>query len=155
MSSEPPTTADPQNTGVSWRARPVLYPNIYVWFVFVAALDIMCTYIILHPVLFPDVLPPAAMPTTDDLDEHFIYALEPRGREVNWLAAWVIEHGGMPGKVAYKFSLVMLIVLICEVVGHQRYRLGRKLAEWSVAITAVPVVVAIVQILRDIIHQST
>ncbi|RMF83910.1 MAG: hypothetical protein D6744_03945 [Planctomycetota bacterium] len=130
----------------------MLYPNVYVWFVFVAALDVMCTYVILHPVLFPAPLPPAATPESPDLDAHLLSAAEPRGQEVNALAAWVIEHGGMPGTVGYKFSLVLLIVLICEIVGRRRYRLGRRLAEWSVAITTIPVIVAIVQIARDVLR---
>ena len=50
------SSVSPPATG--WK-RSVLYPNAYVWFVFLAALDIMLTYLILHPVLFfrdPDML---------------------------------------------------------------------------------------------------
>lgn len=97
---------------------PVLYPNSYVWYVFFASLDIMMTWIILH------------------LD----------GREVNWLARMVIETGGLAGTVLYKFALVLLVVVICEIVGRFNDAKGRKLAEWSVAITIVPVAFAALQL---------
>jgi hypothetical protein len=105
-----------------WR-RPVLYPNVYVWYVLLSALDIMLTWTILH------------------LD----------GVELNLLADWVIHHGGLPGMVAYKFVLVLLVVAICEVVGRRRDRVGRRLSEWAVAITAVPVGVAFAQLALDVL----
>jgi hypothetical protein len=95
------------------------YPNHYVWFVFLASLDIMLTWIILL------------------LD----------GRELNPLADAVIRHLSLPGLVGFKFCLVVGVVVVAEVVGRRNNKAGRKLAEWFVAISAIPVVVALVQLL--------
>jgi len=127
------------------RRRHVLYPNAYVWFVFLAALDIMCTYMIMHPALFHhpsrETIGPANPPSA-------LHA-EPRGRELNPLAAGIIDQYGVPGKVVYKFSLVILVIVICEIVGRVKFASGKRLAEWAVALTAIPVVVAIVQMAVD------
>ena len=114
-------------------ARPVRYPNAYAWFVFLAALDIMLTYLILNPVLF-----------ARDAE-----MTQSRGREANAVANWVLEHWGVPGITFFKFALVVLVVIVCEVVGRYKEETGRRLAEWSVAITSIPVVVAIVQMVAD------
>ena len=110
------------------------YPNAYVWFVFLASLDILLTYMILHPILF------AADPTMT----------ESRGAEENSLANWVIETWDVPGMVVFKFLLVIFVVLLCEIIGRQREDTGRRLAEWAVAITVIPIVVGLVQMGRDL-----
>lgn len=110
-------------------AAHVLYPQAYVWYVFLAALDVMFTYLILHPI-FAD-----------------------RGVEMNVLASWVIHRAGLPGMAVYKFALVLIVVTICELVGRRRYQLGRRLAEWCVAISAVPIIVAVVQMVRDLVAE--
>jgi len=97
----------------------VLYPNLYVWFVFVASLDIMMTWIVLWF----------------------------QGREVNVLAHWVLNRWGLPGMVSFKFILVVFVVLICEVVGRRRLETGRGLARWAVALNSVPVALAFAQLL--------
>ena len=99
--------------------RAVLYPNVYVWYVLLASLDVMLTTVILAA----------------------------GGYEMNSLADRVLGRWGLPGLVVFKFSLVLLVVAICEVVGRRNDRTGRKLAEWAVAITAIPVVVSLVQLL--------
>ncbi len=101
-----------------WRGA-VLYPNVYVWYVLLASLDVMLTAVIVAA----------------------------GGHEVNSLADRVLGRWGLPGLVVFKFSLVLLVVAICEVVGRRNDRTGRKLAEWAVAITAIPVVVSLVQLL--------
>lgn len=135
---EPPSSRESGTGGRArsrrLRAQPVRYPNAYVWFVFLAALDIMLTYLILHPVLF-------ARDAT---------MTESRGREANALANWVLEHWGVPGMTAFKFGLVLLVVVVCEVVGRHKDETGRRLAEWSVAVTSIPIVVAIVQMVSDL-----
>jgi len=102
--------------------RVALFPNCYVWYVFFAALDVMLTTVVLHL----------------------------GGSEVNLLADWVLTRYDLPGVVTFKFSLVVLVVCICETVGRRHYRVGRKLAEWAVAITAIPVILALVQILIEL-----
>ena len=116
-----------------WRA---LYPNIYVWFIFLAALDAILTALILHPVLYAGNLE----------------MTESRGGEANSIAAWIIEHGDVPGMVAFKFVLVTLVIIICEIIGRRRADVGRRLAEWAVAITTIPVAVALYQMGRDVFY---
>ena len=94
------------------------YPNAYVWFVFLSALDILLSWLILSL----------------------------NGVELNPLADAVVSHVGLPGMVGFKFGLVVLVVVMAEVIGRRRDRVGRKLAEWAVAITAIPVVLALVQL---------
>lgn len=106
----------------SVRTRPVLHPNLYVWFVFLSSLDLMLTWIVLH------------------LD----------GVEVNILANWVIDRYGLFGAVSFKFGLVALVVCICEAVGRRQPTTGRSLAQWAVAISLVPVVLAFVQLLLEV-----
>ena len=103
--------------------RAALYPDLYVWYVLFAALDIMLTWIVLHF----------------------------EGEEVNPVALGILQRYGLAGMVAYKFMLVTLVILICETVGHARDRVGRKLAEWAVAITAIPVIIALTQLFQRMI----
>lgn len=95
---------------------PVRHPAAYGWFIFVSALDVMLTWIIL---------------------------LVMDGIEVNPIAHAVIQHAGLRGLVVFKFTLVVFVIVMCEWVSRRNARAGVKLAEWSVAITAIPVVIAL------------
>lgn len=97
------------------KKREVLFPNGYVWFVLVSALDIMLTWVVLHA----------------------------GGREANALAERVIFHFGLPGLVAYKFVLVIVVVAICEFVGRRKRETARKLLSVGIMITCMPVVLAL------------
>jgi Domain of unknown function (DUF5658) len=92
----------------------VIFPNGYVWFVFVSALDIMLTWVVLHL----------------------------GGREANGLANEIIYRYGLPGLVIFKFALVILVVLICEVVGRRKHESARLLLSVGIMITCMPVVLA-------------
>lgn len=96
----------------------MLHQQAYVWFVFVSALDIMLTWVILLL----------------------------GGSEVNVVADAVIEHAGLSGIVMYKFCLVVFVIILSEAVGRRNAGAGRKLAEWSIAITAIPVVLSVIQL---------
>jgi hypothetical protein len=110
MPDETPHEAERQLT---WRSiPPVRYPNSYVWFVFFSALDVMLTWKILLQ----------------------------GGTEVNPIADVVIQGWGLAGAILFKFSLTVFVILICEVVGRKRDRLGRTLAGVAVALSAIPVV---------------
>ena len=104
-----------------WR-KPVLYPGLYVWFVFVSAMDLMLTWIIIYL----------------------------GGREVNPVADAVIWKGGLWGLVFFKFVLVTIVILICEMIGRRRMRVGRMIARFAVAITCVPVALALMQLARGV-----
>lgn len=95
-----------------WGAATAMrYPNAYVWLMFVSALDVMLTWRI----------------------------LETGGTEVNPLAAAVIESWGLPGAIAFKFSLMVFVIVVCEVAGRSRDFLGRGLAYLAVAVSSIPV----------------
>lgn len=91
---------------------PVLFPDRYLWLVFLSALDLMLTRVIL-----------------------FL-----GGTEVNPLAEQVIVHWGMPGLSMFKFAIVAFVILACEYVGRISRQQGRRLAIIGVCIAAFPVV---------------
>lgn len=99
--------------------RAVLYPNAYVWYVFAGCLDLMLTNTVM--VYFG-------------------------AREVNALAARTIDRFGFAGLIALKFSTVVLVLVVCEVVGRRKVEVGRRLSEWAVALSSVPVVVTLAQV---------
>jgi len=108
-----------------WQPAPwyhVLYPGVYVWYVFVSALDVMFTWVVLH------------------FD----------GVEVNQVANAVLMKWDLPGMVVFKFVLVSLVICICEFVGRQRPKLGQYLGEWAVGITCIPVLLAALQLIVDL-----
>jgi hypothetical protein len=107
--------------------RPVLFPQAYSWFVALAAIDFLFTMVILQ---------------------------DPNGRELNVLADWVIQHSGVYGTAAYKFGLVLLVVLICEIVGRRRLRTGQVLARSAAIVTAFPVLVGAFHITNSLLHGS-
>lgn len=106
----------------AWRSLPQMrYQNAYVWIVFFSFMDVLLTLLILS------------------LGEDAV-------SEVNPVALFVIDgwggvHGlGMAGASGLKFTLVVLAIVICEIVGRSSDRKGRWLA-WVLAfIAAVPVV---------------
>ena len=87
------------------------YQNAYVWIIFVSSLDIMLTWKI----------------------------LERGGMEVNPLAALVIDAWGMQGAVAFKFALMMWVILACEFLARMKGSAGRFLAYTAVVVSASPV----------------
>lgn len=96
-----------------------LYPNLYVWFVLASAIDVFLTFVVLSL----------------------------GGREVNAIARWVLDEFGVLGMTIFKFAIVVLIILICQTIGRHRKRTGRRLAEWAVAITFIPVTFSLVLLL--------
>ncbi len=87
------------------------YQNTYVWLIFVSSLDIMLTWKI----------------------------LERGGVEVNPVAALVIDHWGMQGAIAFKFALMLWVIVICEVLARKRETAGRFLSVLAVVVSASPV----------------
>jgi hypothetical protein len=97
-------------------ARGMRYENTYVWLIFVSCLDIMLTWIVLWR----------------------------GGREANALAAAIIHHFGLPGIVLFKLTIVVLVIGLCEWIGRHNHLAGGRFARWAVALSAVPVVIAVV-----------
>ena len=136
------STSEPPAKQARGLRRAALYPTAYVWYIFLACLDIMFTYLIVHP----DVFVREYDPKTKSYD----FSLEPRGAEANPLADWVIQRWGLPGMVVFKLGIVLLVICICEIVGRKREALGRRLANWAVALNPIPVVVAFYYLVREL-----
>jgi hypothetical protein len=98
---------------------PLRYANIHLLFVIVSSWDLVYTWLILSM----------------------------GGREVNVIANAVLSYHGYGGMVAFKFTLVVLVVLLCEVIGRRNERTGRRLAIWAAAVTCFPVAFAMAQLL--------
>ncbi len=94
---------------------PMRYQSEYVWLIFVSSMDIMLTWKI----------------------------LERGGSEVNPVAREVIDMWGLPGAIAFKFALMLFVIIACEWVGRRKDRLGRRLARFAVAVSASPVAYSI------------
>ena len=88
----------------------MLYPNAYVWLVFVSVLDIMLTWAILRR----------------------------NGSEVNPVAQLVLEAWGLWGAIGFKFALMLFVIIVCEYVGRQRPRVGVLLVRVAVTVSALP-----------------
>jgi hypothetical protein len=93
-------------------APPMRYQSEYVWIIFFSSMDIMLTWAILRR----------------------------GGEEVNPMARLVIEWWGLNGAIAFKFALMLFVIVSCEIVGRRRDLTGRRLARVAVIIAASPVV---------------
>ena len=78
--------------------RPMLFIGAYMGLLLFSAMDVVLTWVILS---LPD------------------------GQEVNALARLVIERFGWGGAIVYKFLLVTIFILVCEVVGRIQFGLAR------------------------------
>ena len=87
------------------------YQNAYIWFVCVSSLDIMLTWVILRK----------------------------GGVEVNPVAKEVIATWGLPGAIGFKFSLMLFVIISCEIVGRTRDGVARKLILLGILISSFPV----------------
>ena len=84
----------------------------YVWLLFLASMDVMLTW----------------------------YILEKKGgEEVNPIARVVIEAWGLWGAIAFKFSLVLFVIVACEWVVRRRIRSAVFLVWFSLVVSVSPV----------------
>lgn len=92
-------------------AKPkMIFEDLYVWLIFVSSMDIMLTWLILGI----------------------------GGSEVNPVANAVLAVHGFWGMIAFKFAIVMLVVIACEIVGRAEQLKGKRLAMAAVGISSVP-----------------
>ena len=91
-SSEQPDGHSSQTHGekFSW-LNAVLYPNFYMWLVFVSALDVILTRVILFF----------------------------GGTEVNPIADWILGEFGRIGMSVFKFMIVAIVIICCEIIGRR------------------------------------
>jgi uncharacterized membrane protein len=93
----------------------VQFPNLYTWFVFLSALDVMFTWIVLHF----------------------------GGIEANQLANWFFRQWGLWGMIVLKFSVVVFVLILCEFMARRDRATARRIAIWGVVLNALPVITAI------------
>jgi len=119
-----PTTApEGQSYSMGWlHLPPMRYPNEYVWFLLFSSMDIMLTWTILLA----------------------------GGHEVNPIAALVIHNWDLPGAIAFKFGLMLVVVMICEILGGTRPRAGRNLAQLAVLVSCLPVLFSMALLLMHV-----
>lgn len=98
--------------------RNVLYPDCYVWYVFVSALDIMLTTFVLKHLGM---------------------------KEANTFAQWSINQFGTWGLIGLKFLSVALVIMICEYIGRRERPRGRRLAIIAIILSVFPITAALVQ----------
>ncbi len=91
-----------------------LYPNHYVWFVFLSAMDVFMTFIV----------------------------LQFGGAEANKLADWILQRFGLGGMTLFKFAMVTFVICLCEIIGRLRYSSGRLLIWAGIIVTCFPVALA-------------
>ena len=87
------------------------YQNGYALFAFVSCLDIILTWVILYR----------------------------GGLEVNPVARVVIEAWGLPGAIIFKVSLMLFVIVACEIVGRKSDLKGRALVITAILISSFPV----------------
>lgn len=90
----------------------VHFPNLYLWLVFLSALDVVLTRVILYF----------------------------NGTELNPLAGWIIARGGQLGMSLFKFAIVAFVIIICEYTARVDTKMSKRLALAGCIITAVPVI---------------
>lgn len=94
------------------------HPFSYFWLIIVSLLDISLTCVI----------------------------LERGGQELNPLANKVIFHAGMVALPAFKFTLLLGLVFLCEVMTVRRPIMGKTLTGLGVCVWAMPPVWAVWQL---------
>lgn len=92
-------------------APPMRYQNAYVWLLLLSSVDVIFTW----------------------------HILRRGGLELNPVAKLIIDKWELPGAIAFKFALVMFVIVSSEIVGRKRDRWGRGLIYAAVAIAVFPV----------------
>ncbi len=98
--------------------EPVLYPNLHLWFVLLASLDVLIT---------------AAV-------------LKLGGHEINPIAASIIETSAHTGMTFFKFATVAFVLIACEFIGRSSSTKGRTIAAAAVIANSFAITVGSVQL---------
>ena len=69
------------------------------------------------------------------------------GIEVNPLARVILHVGGKFGFVAFKFSIIVFVIGLCEIIGRRNKLAAQGLIGAGIAMTSLPVALAILQLL--------
>jgi|GEM_PF-1326862 len=106
-----------QQSDVEWMSSPPMrYQSGYTWLLLLSAVDVIFTW----------------------------HILRRGGIELNPIAKLIIDKWDLPGAIAFKFALVLFMIVSCEIVGRRRDRWGRALILAAIVISAMPVVWSLV-----------
>lgn len=100
-------------------SSPAKFPNHYCWYVLVCALDLILTNAVMT----------------------WFGAIE-----VNAVAHTAIELAGFWGLIALKVSTMIVVIAVIELLARRAVHVGHRLAEWSIAISGLPVVLTLAQL---------
>jgi len=100
------------------RGPEVLFLDGHVWLLLVSAIDAVLTWLVLRQ----------------------------GGSEANPLANAVLETGGFPALLVFKFGMIGLVIVICEFVGRRCLTTGRRLIWTGVALSCIPIVAVVAQV---------
>jgi len=67
------------------------------------------------------------------------------GAEANPIAAAVLVNHGFTGMLLFKFTIVSLVIVICEQIMRHRPKAAKRVMRLAVTATSVPVVIAVVE----------
>lgn len=92
---------------------PLRFQDEYVWLVFLAGMDVMLTWYI--------------------LERH-------NGEEVNPIAKLVLDSCGLWGAIGFKFSLLLFVIVACEWISRDSFKVGKFLVWFALTVSSFPVV---------------
>jgi len=104
---------------------PILYPKTYAAFLLVAAMDVICTWVVLSL----------------------------GGREVNAVANMFLQRWDVHGLLALKFGVCVMVLVMCEFIGRRRPQAAVRLAMAAIVLNIFPVVVGTSQVVRFLAMQ--
>ena len=110
-SDQPEQDTDQATSSFAKWSVPVRHPNLYLWLIFVSALDVILTRVVLFF----------------------------GGKEINPVADYVLLHWGRLGMSLFKFLIIGFVIIVCEYIATRSTRVSRRLAITSILISLVPV----------------
>jgi len=92
-----------------------------VWFLFVSALDVFMTYLLIR---------------------------QPGYTEGNPLAAYFLNHWGVKGMVYFKFAMVAFVCVITQIIARSREDIARRILQFATLVVGGVVVYSLTLYLR-------
>jgi len=111
-------------SSISKWSLPVRHPNLYLWLIFVSALDVILTRVVLFF----------------------------GGKEINPVADYVLLNWGRLGMSLFKFLIIGFVIIACEYIATRNPAVSRRLAIISIMISLVPVVWSCIIIIMLILN---
>ncbi|MEE3001877.1 MAG: DUF5658 family protein [Planctomycetota bacterium] len=123
-SDQPDHDAGRSPWSISKWSLPVRHPNLYLWLIFVSALDVILTRVVLFF----------------------------GGKEINPVADFVLLNWGRLGMSLFKFMIIGFVIIVCEYLATRNATVSRRLAIVSIMISLVPVVWSCIIIIMLILN---